>query len=310
MSGRVPRGTQARLLALYVCWGTSVPALKVMVETIPPLAGAAAVFLAGGALLALLSRDRPRPRRRELRRAAFTGVLLLAGQGLATVALMDLSASLVAILISSNALWAAGFARFAGVAMDRATFVRLAVGFAGIVLVIVSAPGSAIGGSAAAVALALLSSVLWGLGTVVAAHGGPLPRDPVVTGGAQLLAGGALLLVFAAVAGELTSAAWEDASARSLTAALYLLAFDSLAGFLLYTSLLRSAPLGLVGTYAYITPLIAVAIGVIALGDTVSVAAALGGAVAMAAVIAQLRARPPLPRGDAGVQAALVTEPA
>ena len=50
----------------------------------------------------------------------------------------------------------------------------------------------------------------------------------------------------------------------------FLLAFDSLAGFLLYTSLLRSTPLGLVGTYAYVTPLIAVAIGVIALGDTVS----------------------------------------
>ncbi len=293
MSGRVPRGTLARLLALYVCWGTSVPALKVMVETIPPVAGAAAVFLAGGTLLAALSRgrQRSRPRPRELRHAALSGVLLLGGQGLATVALTDLTASLTAILIASNALWAAIFARVAGAPMDRATVARLVVGFAGIVIVIAGAPEAAIGGEALAVVAALLSSVLWGLGTVVSAHGGPLPRDPFVTGSAQLLAGGVVLLILAAAAGELAPAAWDDASARSLGAACFLLAFDSLAGFLLFTSLVRSAPLGLVGTYAYVTPLIAVAIGVVALDESVSVAEALGGTIAMAAVIGQLRAR-------------------
>ena len=293
MTGRVPSGTLARLLALYLCWGTSVPALKVMVETIPPVAGAAAVFLVGGVLLWALSRgrQRPRPQPRELRHAALSGVLLLGGQGLATVALTDLTASLTAILIASNALWAAIFARVAGAPMDRATVVRLVVGFGGIMIVIAGAPEAAIGGEAPAVAAALLSSVLWGLGTVVAAHGGPLPRDPFATGSAQLLAGGVVLLVLAAAAGELAPARWDDASARSLGAASFLLAFDSLAGFLLFTSLVRSAPLGLVGTYAYVTPLIAVAIGVVALGESVSLAEALGGSIAMAAVIGQLRAR-------------------
>ena len=98
--------------------------------------------------------------------------------------------------------------------------------------------------------------------------------------------------MLAAVAGELAPGAWEDASARSAGAAVFLLAFDSLAGFLLYTSLLRDTPIGLVGTYAYVVPLIAVALGVRALGDHVSVGAALGAAVAMAAVTAQLRAAP------------------
>ena len=98
--------------------------------------------------------------------------------------------------------------------------------------------------------------------------------------------------VLAAAAGELAPAAWEDASARSAGAAVFLLAFDSLAGFLLYTSLLRDTPIGLVGTYAYVVPLIAVALGVVALGDHVSAGAALGAAVAMAAVTAQLRAVP------------------
>ena len=286
----------ARLLALYLCWGASVPAMKVMVETLPPLAGAAAVFLAGGAIVGALAGGRRGAGGAELRHAALAGILLLGGQGMATVALTELSASLTAILAATNALWAAVFARVAGIPMGRATVARLVLGFAGIALVILSAPDAAIGGSTPAVLAALGSSVLWGLGSVVAAHGGALPRDPLVTGAVQLLAGGTLLLALAAVAGQLAPGAWDDASARSLGAAVFLLAFDSLAGFLLYTSLLRDTPLGLVGTYAYVVPLIAVALGVLALGDHVTIGAALGGAVAMAAVTAQLRAAAPTAR--------------
>jgi drug/metabolite transporter (DMT)-like permease len=301
VSGKQPWGAAnlprpmppSRLLALYLCWGASVPAMKVMVETIPPLAGAAVVFLAGAGIVGMLAGGRRGATGPQLRRAALTGLFLLGGQGMATVALTDLSASLTAILTASNVLWAAVFARVAGIAMDRATVIRLLLGFAGITVVVLSAPGAAIGGSPLAVAAALGSSVLWGLGSVVAAHGGALPRDPLVAGTAQLLTGGVLLLVLAAAAGELAPGAWEDASPRSAAAAGFLLAFDSLAGFLLYTSLLRDTPLGLVGTYAYVVPLIAVALGVAALGDHVNLGAALGAAVAMAAVTAQLRAAPP-----------------
>jgi drug/metabolite transporter (DMT)-like permease len=280
----------ARLLALYLCWGASVPAMKVMVETIPPLGGAAAVFLAGGAVLAVLAGGLRGAGRAQLRWAAVTGAVLLGAQGMATVALTELSASLTAILTASNALWAAAFARFAGVPMDGATLARLAIGFGGIAIVILSAPDASVDGSVPAVAAALGSSALWGLGTVLAAHGGALPRDPLVTGAAQLLAGGALLLAIAAVAGQLAPAAWDDVSTRSAGAAAFLLGFDSLAGFLLYTSLLRTVPLGLVGTYAYVIPLVAVTIGIAVLGDAVTAGAALGGAVALAAVTAQLRA--------------------
>ena len=77
----------------------------------------------------------------------FGGLLLLGGQGMATVALTDLSASLTAILTASNVLWAAVFARVAGIAMDRATVLRLLLGFAGITVVVLSAPDAAIGGS-------------------------------------------------------------------------------------------------------------------------------------------------------------------
>src|SRR5215218_10041279 len=76
------------LLVLYACWGSAIPAMKLMVDTVPPLGGAALVFLVGGLVLAVAARGRPAPTRVQLRRLAVAGVLLLVGgQGLAMVAL-------------------------------------------------------------------------------------------------------------------------------------------------------------------------------------------------------------------------------
>jgi drug/metabolite transporter (DMT)-like permease len=121
---------------------------------------------------------------------------------------------------------------------------------------------------------------------------GTLPRDPLVTGCLQLLAGGAVLLVLALAFGQLAPAAWDAASAQSIAAGCFLLVFDSLAGFLLYTSLVRSTPLPVVATYAYVTPVIGAGLGLIVLDEPLSPLAGIGAAVALIAVGAQLRARP------------------
>src|SRR5688500_6950219 len=82
VSGKQPWGAAnlprpmppSRLLALYLCWGASVPAMKVMVETIPPLAGAAVVFLAGAGIVGMLAGGRRGATGPQLRRAALTGL--------------------------------------------------------------------------------------------------------------------------------------------------------------------------------------------------------------------------------------------
>src|SRR5215831_17757250 len=74
------------LVALYACWGSAIPAMKLMVATVPPVGGAALIFLLAGVVLAGAARGRPRPTRVQLRHLAVAGVLLLVGgQGLATV---------------------------------------------------------------------------------------------------------------------------------------------------------------------------------------------------------------------------------
>src|ERR1700704_2035674 len=83
-----PDRTVLLLLALYACWGSAIPAMKLMVDTVPPLGGGALGFLVGGLVLAVAARGRPAPTRVQLRHLAVAGVLLLVGgQGLAMVAL-------------------------------------------------------------------------------------------------------------------------------------------------------------------------------------------------------------------------------
>src|SRR5689334_19692548 len=94
------------LVALYVCWGSAMPSSKLMVDTVPPVGGAALIFLLAGVVLAGAARGRPRPTRVQLRHLAVAGVLLLVGgQGLATVALTAVTASLGAILAAAIPLW-------------------------------------------------------------------------------------------------------------------------------------------------------------------------------------------------------------
>lgn len=277
------------LFALYACWGTAIPAMKLMVAAIPPMSGAALIFLLGGTILAMAARDRPRPNARQLGKLALAGVLLLVGgQGLAMIALTEVTASLGAILVAAIPLWVVVLGALIGTPTALASLVRLAAGFAGIGLVILTAPGSAIGGAPWAVAIFFIAPVLWASGSLVTAHV-QQPIDARVAAAVQLLAGGAALLLIALMTGDFHDLLSANITPQSLGAALYLVIFDSLLGFLLYTHLLKTAPTALVSTYAYITPIVGAAVGVVVLNEPLWAGAFLGGALVIGAVALELR---------------------
>ena len=286
-----PDRTVLLLVALYVCWGSAIPAMKVMVETVPPLAGAALVFLAGGLVLVVAARGRAAPTRTQLRHMAVAGVLLLVGgQGLATVALTEVTASFGAILAATIPLWVVVLSGVIGTAVSGASKVRLAAGFGGIAIVVLTAPNSAIGGAPWAVAAFCVAPILWAAGSLLTAHA-DRPDDRVVANAVQLLAGGTVLLLLAVALGELDPARWSDVSSTSAGAAIFLLVFDSLAGFMLYTRLLASAPAPLVSTYAYITPLVGAVLGATVLDEPLWAGAFVGAPLVFGAVALELRGR-------------------
>ncbi len=285
---RRPSGSIPALLALYACWGSSIPAMKLMVDTIPPLTGAGAVFTLGGLILLAGARERAVAEERvRLRDAAVAGAfLLIGGQGLGTVALTKMTASLTAIVVATIPLAIAALGWATGTRTTRRTAACLAVGFGGVAVVVLTAPSAALGGSLGGIGLTLLAVVGWATGSHLASRGS-LPADARVSGGVQLLAGGVPLLLLGAATGEL---AWTHVSATSIGAAGFLLIADSVAGFLLYSHLLRTTPIATVSTYAYATPLIAAALGFAALGEPFWWGAVAGGLVVLGAVAVQLGA--------------------
>ena len=286
-----PDRTVLLLFALYACWGSAIPAMKLMVDTVPPLGGAALVFLVAGLVLAVAARGRPMPTGVQLRRLAVAGVLLLVGgQGLAMVALTEVTASLGAILAATIPLWVVLLSAVIGTSVSFASQVRLAAGFGGIAIVILTAPSSAIGGAPWAVAAFCVAPILWAAGSLLTAHAGR-PADRVVANAVQLLAGSSVLLLLALSLGELDPARWSDVSSISVGAAVFLLVFDSLVGFMLYTRLLASAPAPVVSTYAYVTPLVGALMGATVLDEPFWAGAFVGAAVVLGAVALELRER-------------------
>lgn len=285
-----PDRTVLLLLALYACWGSAIPAMKVMVERVPPLGGAALIFLLAGVALAVAARGRPRPTRVQLRHLAIAGVLLLVGgQGLATIALTAVTASLGAILAAAIPLWVVLLSGLIGTRVSAASQVRLMAGFGGIVIVVLTAPGSAIGGALWGVAAFCVAPILWAAGSLLTANVRPVDR--MVASAVQLLAGGTVLLLVALSLGELDPTRWSHVNWTSAGAAVFLLVFDSLVGFMLYTRLLESAPAPLVNTYAYVTPLVAAVIGVTVLDESLWAGAFVGGALVLGAIALELRGR-------------------
>jgi drug/metabolite transporter (DMT)-like permease len=264
--------------------------MKLMVKSAPPLSSAGAVFLLGGLVLAIGAVRRQRPTAAQARRAGLAGVLLLVGgQGLATLVLTQLTASLVAILVATIPLWVAILARLGGTRVSRGSGVRLIVGFLGIALVVATAPGAAIGGSPWAVAGCLIAPMLWAAGSLVAARQSAMPDDFQVAGAIQLTVGGLILLLLAGFCGQLTPAAWSGITGGSLAAGAFLLIVDSLAGFMLYMRLLRTAPPQLVSSYAYATPLVAVGVGTTIFGEPLWPGAIAGAILVIGTVALELR---------------------
>jgi drug/metabolite transporter (DMT)-like permease len=270
--------------------------MKVMVKTAPPLASAGAVFVLGGVVLGLCSARRPRPTRAQARRAALAGTLMLAGgQGLVTVLLTKLTVSLVSVVITTVPLWIVVITRLRGTLVSRCSYARLIAGFIGVAVVIISAPGAAIGGSPSAVVGCCMAPVLWAAGSLLTSRRDSMPDDLLVTAAIQLVAGGLTLLVLAAALGQLSPAAWTGVTADSLAAGAFLLAIDSLAGFMLYTRLLRNAPPQLVSTYAYVTPLVSIAIGTTILGEPLWLGAVAGALLVIATVALEIQAQQSAP---------------
>ena len=255
----------AALVAVYVIWGSTYLAIRVAIEGIPPLLMAGSRFVVAGALLFVFLRLRGRaaPTWLQWRNAALVGgLLLLGGNGGVVLAEQWVASGLTALGVATVALWSALFAGLWGQWPRRIEWVGLAIGFAGVGLL--NLQGNLRASPAGSIALAV-ATVSWAFGSMWSRHL-DLPHG-MMAAAAEMLAGGVLLLVASAVRGE---AVPMTVAARPLLAWTYLLTFGSLIGFSAYLYLLRHTRPAMATSYAYVNPLIAIALGVWLAGEKVT----------------------------------------
>jgi drug/metabolite transporter (DMT)-like permease len=278
----------ANLASVYVIWGSTYLAIRVLVRTVPPLLGAGARFVVAGALmLAFIGPRRAlRVGRRELAACALVGTLLAAGgNGLVTLAERHVPSGLAAVLIASVPLWIIVFRAAAHDRIARGTLLGVLAGFAGVALLLL--PGNRPAGVTLGPALIIVGAAAsWGFGSFISA-GLPLPGDGLVTTGWQMLFGGIVLAISGAAAGEHVG----TPSAESAWAWAYLVVIGSLVAYTSYIWLLRNAPISQVSTYAYVNPVVAVALGALILGEHVGAITIAGTTVIVASVAAIVRQR-------------------
>lgn len=299
----------AGLLVLYLVWGSTYLGIAVAVRTIPPFFMAAIRFALAGAILlgwsmAREGRTFSLPSRREWRDSVIVGALLLGtGMGFVSLGEKTVPSGITALLIGMMPVWVAIFGRlFLGERLPPLAMVGIAIGFGGVAILV---GPSAFGGAGAldpvGLAAIIISPMSWAAGSLFASHRAILPSRPLVATGVQMLAGGAVLIVFGLVHGELAQLHLDAIAPDSLVAFAYLVAIGSLLAFTTYGWLLRVAPLPLIATYAYVNPVVAVILGAVVLAEPIEPRTLVAGAVIVTAVALIVttrgRLRTPAPRG-------------
>ena len=266
----------AALATVYVVWGSTYLAIAVGIRTLPPFTMLATRFLLAGALLYAWARFRgaSRPTLRHWCAATLTGGgLFLLGTGGVAWAEQHVDSGVVALVVAVVPLWLALLDRQR---LSPFALVGLGLGFGGVALLV--GPGAGFGWQAAVV---VFTSLGWAAASLYS-RGAPPGENAFLGAAMQMLAGGVLLAVAGGASGELGRV--HAPSAASVGAIAYLVVAGSIVAFTAYLWLLRNARTSVVGTYAFVNPIVAVLLGWAFNGEALTFRTVLAGLVIVAGV--------------------------
>ncbi len=284
---------------MWVVWGSTYLAIRVGVETIPPLLLAGVRYLIAGLILfpfavrggSAAERAAGRPRLVNWLACAVVGILLLlGGNGGVSVGERSVPSGFASLLVATVPLWllvldaVLNRARIGLLPMSG-----LAVGLGGVGLLAGLGDSGARGaGSGTGVALILVAAVSWALGTILSRRL-PLPSRPLLSTAMQMLIGGVAILALAAATGEFASFHLAEVSLSSWLALAYLIGPGSILALSAYSMAVRSLPTPTVATYAYVNPVVAVILGATLLSERLTPTMLLGGGLIVVAVALVVR---------------------
>ncbi len=294
--------------ALYLIWGSTFLGIRFAIETIPPFLMAGARFLSAGLIMYVIAwaQGIGKSTWANWRTSFIIGAcLLLAGNGGVTISEQHIDSGLAALIVAIVPIYIVLLGWATGMAPRPSSIVWLALvgGFVGVGILF----GPALRFSsndgrhpAIGISILLVSSFIWSAGSLysrTAKHA----ASPFLTAAQQMLCGGALLLLAGIVTGELPRLHPGSISILSLASFVYLVIIGAVVGYTAYIWLLRHCEPAKVATYAYVNPIVAVLLGALFAGETLTMrtliaAGLIIGSVALVITAQQLRARvePPI----------------
>jgi len=296
----------ASFLAVYVIWGSTYFAIRVGLESFPPLLLAGTRHLCAGALLFLLFRKAGTwPTKAQWTTAGITGVLLLfGGNGGVCWAEQRVPSGITALLVATVTLWMVivDWMRPNGQRPSARVLGGVVFGFAGmLVLVGPSHLGNSARVDPLGAAVLLLASFSWACGSLYSQHGS-LPSSPLLGAGMQALCGGVALCVVGLLAGEGRHFDLARISLRSWLAVGYLVIFGSCIGFSAYLHILKRSSAARAATYAFVNPLVAIVLGWGFGGEQLGSRTGIAAGAILTAVVLVITAPERAPLNAAGTQ--------
>jgi drug/metabolite transporter (DMT)-like permease len=260
---------------LLVClfWGSTYLAIKIGVGELPPFLFAGIRFFVAGLILlavALALGHRLPARAVDWRNLAIVGLFLFTGGNAFVVwAEQYIDSGLASLFVVTVALWTAFVdALWPGGAkiLNWRIVLGLVLGFVGTALLVGASPAEILTSDLRGPLALTFASASWAFGSVFYKRN-PTQTSPYISASIQMLAGGGVVALFGFVSGE--ASAWHF-TARGMAAFWYLVAFGSLIGYSAYVYALHHASATIVGTYAYVNPVVAVALGALILNEPVT----------------------------------------
>jgi drug/metabolite transporter (DMT)-like permease len=275
--------------AIYVLWGSTFLAIRTAVASIPPLLAAGVRFAIAGAILYgwALTSGVPQPSSREWRNVSVLGALMfLVAYAALFWAEKTLPSGVASVLVATIPLWTAVLEMFVlrRQPVRWLTLGGAATGLAGVTVLAFDPSGGQVH-LLPSVAV-LIGAFGWSLGTVLTKEM-ILPRSDVMRAGTQMLVGGMMLLATSILIGEIPPFPHVDVTAAAAIA--YLIVAGSLVAFTAYQWLLTRTASTAVTSYAYVNPVVALAIGYWIGGEALTSRTLVGSALVLVAVASLLR---------------------
>jgi len=274
-------------LVVCVLWGSTYLAIKIGVTDLPPFLFTGLRFLVAGVILLVLARimGDSLPRRSDWKTLTIVGLLLLAGGGVPVVwAEQYVGSGIASIFIVTQVMWTALFDAVIPGGQRELNWrivTGLLLGFIGTLLLVGASPAEILAADKRGPIALTIAAVSWALGSVYATRH-PTQTGPYMGAAFQMIVGGGSVALVGTLLGEWPS--WH-LSTRGIGAIAYLVVFGSILGFSAYLYALRRASATIVGTYAYVNPVIAVLLGWLLLQEPIGGRTFLAMAMILTAVV-------------------------